>query len=60
MELIIETDIVLLIKKISPARLMEGGAAILQAEKQNHQKVIEGNKANIPFVKYIPREFTVS
>jgi len=59
-ELITEVDMVLEIRRISPARLIEGGAAMLQAEKQNHQKVIEGNKLNIPFVKYIPRELIVS
>ena len=43
------------INAISPNRLMEGGAAILQIDKINHQKEIEGNKHRIPLVKYILR-----
>ena len=49
-----------MINKISAAKFREGGAAILEAEKQNHQKVIEGNKVISPLVIYILRDCTVS
>lgn len=38
------------ISRISLAKLIEGGAAILQAVNENHQKVSEGNKFNSPAV----------
>lgn len=56
----VEKDKELAIRSTSLARFKEGGAAILQAEKQNHQKVIEGNKANNPLVTYILRDCVVS
>lgn len=40
--------------------MIEGGAAILQAEKQNHQKVKEGNIVRKPDVRYILRDCVVS
>lgn len=43
------------INAISPNKLMEGGAAILQIERINHQKEIAGNIHRIPLVKYILR-----
>lgn len=43
------------ISAISPKRLIEGGAAILQMERINHQKEIAGKIQRIPFVKYILR-----
>lgn len=33
---------------------------MLQAEKQNHQNVIEGKKVNNPLARYILRDLTVS
>lgn len=39
-----------LINTISPNKLIEGGAAILQIESINHQKEIAGNTHRIPFV----------
>jgi len=38
------------ISMISLAKLIDGGAAMLQAEKQNHQNVSEGNKVKNPEV----------
>lgn len=43
------------INAISPNRLIEGGAAILQIDKINHQNEIAGNIHRIPLVKYILR-----
>ena len=43
-KLILDKNIELEISKISAVRFIEGGAAILQAAKQNHQKAKEGNK----------------
>jgi len=38
------------INRISPKRLIEGGAAMLHAENRNHQKVMWGNIIMIPLV----------
>lgn len=46
-----EKDRELEINIISAARLIEGGAAILQAEKENHQNVMEGKRVIRPFVR---------
>lgn len=43
------------INAISPNRLIEGGAAILQIERINHQKEIAGKRHRSPLVKYILR-----
>lgn len=43
------------IKEISPNRLIEGGAAMLQIERINHQNEIEGNIHRIPFVRNMLR-----
>jgi hypothetical protein len=56
----LEIDKELVINRISAPRFNDGGAAILQAEKQNHQKVIDGNRAISPFVTYILRDPVVS
>lgn len=45
---------------ISPIKLIEGGAAILQADNRNHHIAMEGNNIRIPFVVYILRELIVS
>lgn len=45
---------------ISPAKLIEGGAAILQAMRMNHQKVITGNKVRSPLLIYMLRLCVVS
>ena len=37
--------------EISPSRLIEGGAAILMAERIIHQNEMAGNKERIPLVK---------
>lgn len=52
----LDSDRDLVIRRISDPKLMEGGAAMLHAEKQNHQNVREGNKVIIPFVKNILRD----
>lgn len=56
----IEEDIDLEIRRISAPKFIEGGAAMLQAEKQNHQNVREGKKVIIPLVMYMPRDEIVS
>lgn len=38
--------------KISPNRLIEGGADILAAQLRNHHRVVAGKRARSPFVKY--------
>jgi hypothetical protein len=43
------------ISAISPNRLIEGGAAMLQIDKINHQNEIAGNMHRIPLVRYILR-----
>lgn len=48
------------ISRISAPRFIEGGAAILQAEKQNHQNVIVGKNVISPLVMYILRDWIVS
>lgn len=55
-----EKDIVLEINKISAPKFIDGGAAILQAAKQNHQNVREGNKFMSPLVINMLREDIVS
>lgn len=55
-----ETATELEMRRISAPRFIEGGAAILHAEKQNHQKVKEGKRVIMPLVMYIPRELIVS
>lgn len=45
---------------ISPIKLRDGGAPILQAEKINHQRVIAGNRFINPFVVAILRVCVVS
>lgn len=55
-----ENDIELEINKISAPKFKDGGAAILHAAKQNHQKHNEGNKFIIPLVINILRDETVS
>ena len=45
--------------RISPRRLIEGGALILAADVRNHQNVIGGRKDIIPFVKNRLRLLTV-
>lgn len=49
-KLVIAKNIFEEINKISLAKLIEGGAAILHAVKENHQKVNEGNKFKSPAV----------
>ena len=56
----LETDKELVINRISAPKFNDGGAAMLQAEKQNHQKVIDGNRVISPFVTYILRDPVVS
>lgn len=41
---------------ISPSKLIEGGAAMLAAERQNHHKVIEGKRESMPLFKKILRD----
>lgn len=55
-----EEEIIEVISMISPIRLIEGGAAILQADRRNHHIAIVGNSIRIPLVMYILREPTVS
>lgn len=55
-----DTERVLEIRRISAPRFKEGGAAMLHAEKQNHQKVIVGKNVISPFVTYILRDWAVS
>jgi hypothetical protein len=50
-----ETEIILVIKKISLARLNEGGAAILADRKRNHHMAREGLNIIIPLVKNLLR-----
>lgn len=48
------------IKQISANKLIEGGAAILQALKTNHQNVRDGKILMIPLVKNNLRVFVLS
>lgn len=45
--------------RISPIKLIVGGALMLAALARNHQNVIEGNRAIIPLVKNSLRVFVV-
>jgi len=45
---------------ISPIRLREGGAPMLQAEKINHHRVIAGKRFISPFVVAMLRVCVVS
>jgi len=47
-------------KIISLSRLIDGGAAIFQAEKINHHIVKIGSEVIIPFVKYMLRVWVIS
>lgn len=44
-------DIILVIRIISLNRLIDGGAAILIAQKMNHQLDIIGDSIYIPFMR---------
>lgn len=54
-----EKDIILVINIISLARLIDGGAAMLNAENKNQNIVSAGKKFSSPFVKYNLRVFEV-
>lgn len=56
----IETERVAVIDRISPRRLIDGGAAMLAAESKNHHMVIDGRKVRSPFVKNNLRVLVVS
>lgn len=45
---------------ISPIKLTNGGAAILQIQKINHHRVILGNTLDIPETKKSLREWVIS
>ena len=55
-----EKDRELVMRRTSLAKFSEGGAAILHAEKENHQNVIDGKSASSPLVTYILRDWVVS
>ena len=57
---ILEKETILAMRTISPKRLREGGAPMLQAEKRNHHIVIKGNKVISPLVDVILRVRVVS
>lgn len=56
----VETERIAVIDRISPRRLMEGGAAMLAAENRNHHMVIEGRRVRRPLVRNILRVLVVS
>lgn len=56
----LENARILVSKIISPRRLRDGGAPMLQAEKMNHQRVIVGNNVISPFLVAILRVWVVS
>jgi hypothetical protein len=46
-----DTDIIGGKRRISPNKLIDGGADILAAQARNHQRVVAGNRAKSPLVR---------
>lgn len=46
-----DTDMIGGNRRISPNRLIDGGADMLAAHAKNHQRVVVGNRANRPLVR---------
>ena len=57
---IIELDRIGGRRRISPNRLIDGGADILAAHLRNHHRLIAGNKDNRPLVRYRLRVWVAS
>lgn len=47
-------------RQISPNRLIDGGAAMLEIDRRSHHIEIAGNRDRIPLVKNILRELVAS
>lgn len=59
-EVIIDFLMIAVNKMISLSKLIDGGAAIFQAEKINHHIVKIGSEVIIPLVRYMLRVWVIS